>query len=257
MQTLFPTRQEDPDTPVEVRAILLPGTRVPASRARVRRGQADSGSWPGKVEASRRHLRRGVHAREADGRFKRSELREPAVGRWVDWAAPWPTGPDPRCQLGRHHPFSVGLPPGLVGPWRAGTCLGFMPAPDHGVQTRSLHQRVETEKLGSVGGDGCGWVPAGAAPLRDPGKARLSNKNRVCLATAPGYRTLLVEKTVGFLKTLSSSDSAPKPPSSSSFPEVFPDPPSSGRRWVWGRRVGEGGGKGTDKGEGRGRRGRS
>lgn len=152
--------------------------------------------------------------------------------------------------------FSVGLPPGLVGPWRAGTCLGFMPAPDHGVQTRSLHQKVETEKLGSVGGDGCGWVPAGAAPLRDPGKARLSNKSRVCLATAPGYRTLLV-KTVGFLKTLSSSDSAPKPPSSSSLPEVFPDPPSSGRQWVWGWRVGEGGGKGTDKGEGRGRRGRS
>lgn len=61
------------------------------------------------------------------------------------------------------------------------------------------------EKLGSVREDGCGWVPcpggcpapclAGAAPLRDPGKARLSNQNRVCLATAPGSRTLLVEKT--------------------------------------------------------------
>ena len=87
--------------------------------------------------------------------------------------------------------------------------------------------------------------PAGAAPLRDPGKAWLSNQNRVCLATAPGSRTLLVEKTVGFLKTLSSSDSAPKPPSSSSLPEVFPDPPSSGRGWVSGQRVGEGGGKGT------------
>lgn len=87
--------------------------------------------------------------------------------------------------------------------------------------------------------------PAGAAPLRDPGKARLSNQNRVCLARAPGSRTLLVEKTIGFLKTLSSSDSAPKPPSSSSLPEVFPDPPSSGRGWVSGRRVGEGGGKGT------------
>lgn len=107
LRMLFLTRQEDPDTPMEVRAILLPATRVPASRARVRRGQADSGSWPSKVEASRRHLRRGgVHAREADGRFKRSELREPAVGRWVDWAAPWPTGPDPRCQLGQHHPYS-------------------------------------------------------------------------------------------------------------------------------------------------------
>ena len=139
LRMLFLTRQEDPDTPMEVRAILLPATRVPASRARVRRGQADSGSWPSKVEASRRHLRRGgVHAREADGRFKRSELREPG------WEGGW-TGRRPGRQVQTRAAswasttlipgvyFSVGLPPGLVGPWRAGTCLGFTPAPDHGV----------------------------------------------------------------------------------------------------------------------------
>jgi len=92
----------------------------------------------------------------------------------MDWAAPWLTGPDPSCQLGQHHPYSRCLflcgPPSRFG--GAGTCLGFMPAPDHGVRTWNLPQGVETGKLGSVGGDGCGWVlkalPCGCCSFQKP-----------------------------------------------------------------------------------------
>lgn len=63
----------------------------------------------------------------------------------MDWAAPGPTGPDPRCQLGQHHPYSRCLflcgPPSRFGralegwdlPWlyacSRSWCLNMEPAP--------------------------------------------------------------------------------------------------------------------------------